>query len=156
MRLTHLDILEQCFHEKFRGYHKGEVETFLHLVAEDYQEMAQEIQTLKDQLAEKNRIVASLENSGKTKLAGNGNGQSSQKSASDDARKGNRPRHDESQVDIQKGMEELDLLKRDILKLKDERENLMENIKFRARNYVQSLKKSGDLPSPNVSANQKM
>ena len=64
MRLTHLDILEQCFHEKFRGYHKGEVETFLHLVAEDYQEMAQEIQALKDQLAEKNRIVASLENSG--------------------------------------------------------------------------------------------
>ena len=48
MRLTHLDILEQCFHEKFRGYHKGEVETFLHLVAEDYQEMDQEIQTATD------------------------------------------------------------------------------------------------------------
>lgn len=156
MRLTHLDILEQCFHEKFRGYHKGEVEAFLHLVAEDYQEMDQEIQTLKDQLAEKNRVLASLENSGKTGPAGNGNRYTSQKSTSDNAIKGGQLRHDESQTDIQKGQEELDLLKKDILKLKDERENLMENIKFRARNYVQALKKSGGLPSRDVSANQKM
>ncbi|NIP99550.1 MAG: DivIVA domain-containing protein, partial [Nitrospinaceae bacterium] len=34
MRLTYLDILEQCFREKFRGYSKQEVDTFLQLVAD--------------------------------------------------------------------------------------------------------------------------
>ncbi len=156
MRLSHLDILEQCFHEKFRGYHKGEVETFLHLVAEDYQEMVQEIHKLKDQLWEKNRTIEKLENETTSPQSADGNGQSSQESDNSVTGKVPRPRHEEPQIDIEKGLEELDLLKRDILKLKDERENLMENIKFRARNYVQSLKKSGDLPSRNVSANQKM
>ncbi|SVA20042.1 uncharacterized protein METZ01_LOCUS72896, partial [marine metagenome] len=27
MRLSYLDILEQCFHDKFRGYNKQEVDT---------------------------------------------------------------------------------------------------------------------------------
>ena len=156
MRLTHLDILEQVFHEKFRGYHKGEVETFLHLVADDYQEMSEEIHTLKGQLAEKERVIDKLENDDEARQADNGNGQSSQGPADDHAKKDPPQRHGESQVDMQKGQEELDHLKRDILRLKEERENLMENIKFRARNYVQSLKKSGDLEAPNGSANQKM
>ena len=55
MRLTHLDILEQCFHDKFRGYNKDEVDTFLHLVADDYKEMTEEIHQLKTRLTEKER-----------------------------------------------------------------------------------------------------
>ena len=43
MRLSYLDILEQCFHDKFRGYNKQEVDTFLHLVADDFKSMAAEI-----------------------------------------------------------------------------------------------------------------
>jgi cell division initiation protein len=43
MRLTYLDILEQCFHDKFRGYNKQEVDTFLHLVADDFKSMAEDI-----------------------------------------------------------------------------------------------------------------
>ena len=43
MRLTYLDILEQCFHDKFRGYNKQEVDTFLHLVADDFKAMAEEL-----------------------------------------------------------------------------------------------------------------
>ncbi len=156
MRLTHLDILEQCFHEKFRGYHKKEVETFLHLVADDYQEMTQEIQNLKNQLAEKNSVIEKLENGNKAFQSAKGNGENFQGSDKNIAKADGDSRREESQIYIRKGQEELDLLKRDILKLKDEREKLMENIKTRARNYVQSLKKSGDLPSRNVSANQKM
>ena len=150
MRLTHLDILEQCFHEKFRGYHKKEVETFLHLVADDYQEMDQEIQNLKNQLTKKLSIIEKLEIENNALQNTNGNGEHFQKTIK------NNSGHGESQIFMQKDQEQLDLLKKDILKLKDERENLLENIKLRARNYVQSLKKSGDLPPRNVSANQKM
>ena len=50
MRLTHLDILEQCFRDKFRGYNKDEVDTFLHLVADDFKEMAEEIEQLNKKL----------------------------------------------------------------------------------------------------------
>lgn len=155
MRLTHLDILEQCFHEKFRGYHKKEVETFLHLVAEDHQEMDQEIQNLKNQLAAKLSHIETLEEENKTLQDSIDNG-TSQSSNENGTRQNNGSHSDESHVFIRKGKEELDLLKKDIMKLKDERENLLENIKVRARNYVQSLKKSGDLPSRDVSANQKM
>lgn len=50
MRLTYLDILEQCFHDKFRGYNKQEVDTFLHLVADDFKSMAEDIK-------EKDRLI---------------------------------------------------------------------------------------------------
>ena len=43
MRLTYLDILEQCFHDKFRGYNKQEVDTFLRLIADDFKSMMEEI-----------------------------------------------------------------------------------------------------------------
>jgi cell division initiation protein len=53
MRLTYLDILEQCFHDKFRGYNKQEVDTFLHLVADDFKFMTED-------LNDKNRQINSL------------------------------------------------------------------------------------------------
>ena len=136
MRLTHLDILEQCFHEKFRGYNKKEVETFLHLVADDYQEMNQEIQNLKSQLTEKLSAIEKLQVDNKALQETNGNGDHSQAAIKNNVKQGAASRGDESKLFIQKGQEELDLLKKDILKLKDERENLLENIKLRARNYV--------------------
>ena len=52
MRLSYLDILEQCFHDKFRGYNKQEVDTFLHLIADDFKSMAEEIKE-KDLLIKK-------------------------------------------------------------------------------------------------------
>ena len=62
MRLSYLDILEQCFHDKFRGYNKQEVDTFLHLVANDFKSMSEEIK-------EKERIIASKDNEIKVLLA---------------------------------------------------------------------------------------
>jgi len=61
MRLSYLDILEQCFHDKFRGYNKQEVDTFLHLVADDFKSMSEEIK-------EKEKIIASKDNEIKSLL----------------------------------------------------------------------------------------
>ena len=69
MRLTYLDILEQCFHDKFLGYNKQEVDTFLRLIADDFKSMAEEIKdkdseiknllsALKSQPAEKDTSIA--------------------------------------------------------------------------------------------------
>ena len=49
MRLNHLDILEQCFRDKIFGYNKEDVDTFLHLVAEDFKEITEELDLLKKQ-----------------------------------------------------------------------------------------------------------
>ena len=62
MRLSYLDILEQCFHDKFRGYNKQEVDTFLHLVADDFKSMSEEIK-------EKERVIATKDNEIKILLA---------------------------------------------------------------------------------------
>jgi len=43
MRLNHLDILEQCFRDKIFGYNKEDVDTFLHLVAEDFKEIIEDV-----------------------------------------------------------------------------------------------------------------
>ncbi|MZH02670.1 MAG: DivIVA domain-containing protein [Nitrospinae bacterium] len=61
MRLTYLDILEQCFHDKFRGYNKQEVDTFLHLVADDFKSMAEEIKSKDKQIDLKNEEIRELQ-----------------------------------------------------------------------------------------------
>ena len=57
MRLTYLDILEQCFHDKFRGYNKQEVDTFLHLVADDFKSMAEDLKEKDRQIDIKNEEI---------------------------------------------------------------------------------------------------
>ena len=63
MRLTYLDILEQCFHDKFRGYNKQEVDTFLHLVADDFKSMAEDIKGKDRQTDLKNKEIRELQQS---------------------------------------------------------------------------------------------
>ncbi len=60
MRLTYLDILEQCFHDKFRGYNKQEVDTFLHLVADDFKSMAEDLKDNDRQIDLKNEAIKEL------------------------------------------------------------------------------------------------
>ncbi len=60
MRLTYLDILEQCFHDKFRGYNKQEVDTFLHLVADDFKSMAEDIKEKDRQINFKTEEIKEL------------------------------------------------------------------------------------------------
>jgi cell division initiation protein len=61
MRLTYLDILEQCFHDKFRGYNKQEVDTFLHLVADDFKSMAEDIKGKDRQIDLKSEEIRELQ-----------------------------------------------------------------------------------------------
>ncbi|MEK9629366.1 MAG: DivIVA domain-containing protein [Nitrospinota bacterium] len=60
MRLSYLDILEQCFHDKFRGYNKQEVDTFLHLVADDFKSMVEEIKDKDKLIASKDEEIKEL------------------------------------------------------------------------------------------------
>jgi cell division initiation protein len=61
MRLSYLDILEQCFHDKFRGYNKQEVDTFLHLVADDFKSMTTEIKEKEKLIATKDDEIKELQ-----------------------------------------------------------------------------------------------
>lgn len=63
MHLTYLDILEQCFHDKFRGYNKQEVDTFLHLVADDFKSLAEDLKEKEKQVELKNEEIKELKNS---------------------------------------------------------------------------------------------
>lgn len=51
MRLTPLDIRNQTFPRRMRGYEREEVEVFLRLVSEDYEGALREIQQLRDKLS---------------------------------------------------------------------------------------------------------
>ena len=61
MRLSYLDILEQCFHDKFRGYNKQEVDTFLHLVADDFKSMTEEIKEKEKLVSEKDEEIKKIQ-----------------------------------------------------------------------------------------------
>jgi cell division initiation protein len=63
MRLTYLDILEQCFHDKFRGYNKQEVDTFLHLVADDFKSLAEDLKDKEKQIDELKQSLEQLKGS---------------------------------------------------------------------------------------------
>ncbi len=63
MRLTYLDILEQCFHDKLRGYNKQEVDTFLHLVADDFKSMTEDLKDKGQQIDLKTEEIKELKQS---------------------------------------------------------------------------------------------
>jgi cell division initiation protein len=57
MKLNYLDILELCFRNKIFGYNKEDVDTFLHLVAEDFKELYEELELLKIEIAKKDKDI---------------------------------------------------------------------------------------------------
>jgi cell division initiation protein len=71
MRLSYLDILEQCFHDKFRGYNKQEVDTFLHLVADDFKSMTEEIKEKEKLISEKDDEIKKTQSELESKLLEN-------------------------------------------------------------------------------------
>jgi cell division initiation protein len=68
MRLSYLDILEQCFHDKFRGYNKQEVDTFLHLIADDFKSMTEEIKEKEKLISEKDEKIKEIQAELKSRL----------------------------------------------------------------------------------------
>ena len=128
MRLTYLDILEQCFHDKFRGYNKQEVDTFLRLIADDFKSMVEEIKdkdseiknlrsAVKPQPVEKDTSIA-LEKAKKIVNAA--------KIQSEQYRK--------------ESMKELEQLIQDIEELKKQKSTLMKTIKSTATEHLNKIK----------------
>ena len=128
MRLTYLDILEQCFHDKFRGYNKQEVDTFLRLIADDFKSMVEEIKdkdseiknlrsALKSQPAEKDTSIA-LEKAKKIVNAAKNQAEQHRKES----------------------MKELEQLIQDIEELKKQKSTLIKNIKSTATEHLNKMK----------------
>ena len=128
MRLSYLDILEQCFHDKFRGYNKQEVDTFLRLIADDFKSMIEEIKdkdseiknlrsALKSQPAEKDTSIA-LEKAKKIINAAKNQAEQHRKES----------------------MKELEQLIQDIEELKKQKSTLIKNIKSTATEHLNKMK----------------
>jgi len=131
MRLTHLDILEQCFRDKFRGYNKDEVDTFLHLVADDFKEMAEEIEQLNKKLGQKDRVIKQLQEEGPTLAP-----EMIKKKAMHIINVA----REHADQHRKKAEKELSILKSDILKIKREKKNLIETMKSTALEHLAQFK----------------
>jgi len=137
MRLNHLDILEQCFREKFRGYNKEEVDAFMHLVSEDFKAMAEDIQQLREELEAKNKTIRQLENDGGKRLAA---------SLTPDAFKEKalqiiESAKEQAEQHKQNAERELALLNQEIQKIKREKSDLIDSIKETIRDRLGQIKK---------------
>jgi len=131
MRLTYLDILEQCFRDKFRGYNKDEVDTFLHLVADDFKEMAEEIKQLNKKLEQKDRVIKQLQEEGPTLAP---------EMIKEKAMRIINVAREHADQHRKKTEEELSTLKNDILKMKREKKNLIEAMKSTALKHLAQFK----------------
>ncbi len=142
MRLNHLDILEQCFRDKFRGYNKQEVDMFLHLVADDFKEMSEEIEKLKIKIAEKNDIIKDLKSQSE---AGPQNDsadpQIMPEILKDKARQVMREVREQTETHKKKAQQELNGLKKEIQKLTQDKSGLIDNIKKSALEHLEQFKK---------------
>ncbi|MFQ5716388.1 MAG: DivIVA domain-containing protein [Nitrospinales bacterium] len=157
MRFTYLDILEQCFHEKFRGYSKEEVDTFLQLVSNDFQEMAEEIKNFKLEIEKKDRLIESLEKAQKEKSVGAPSPADISPVVKDQVRRIILLAREKAETHTKKKQEELRHLQEEIKRLKSARKTLVENIKVNAKNYLESLqKKNHTASSGNASSDKKM
>jgi cell division initiation protein len=61
MKITPLDIQQQQFRVKFRGFDMVEVDNFLDVVANEYEELLREINQLKDESRQKSEKIQQLE-----------------------------------------------------------------------------------------------
>jgi cell division initiation protein len=142
MRFNHLDILEQCFHEKFRGYSKQEVDTFLQLVAQDFKEMTEEIEALRSQIKRQTELVEKLEQ--ERQNGSSAAGGLTPEIIKDKARQIVNIAREQAEQQMKKAEKELFRLQEDIRKLRDEKADLLENLKATAKSYFESLQKKRD------------
>jgi cell division initiation protein len=128
MRLSYLDILEQCFHDKFRGYNKQEVDTFLRLIADDFKSMAEEI---KDKDSEIKNLLSALKS------------QPAEKDTSialEKAKKIVNAAKNQAEQHRKESMKELEQLIQDIEELKKQKSTLIKNIKSTATEHLNKMK----------------
>ena len=128
MRLTYLDILEQCFHDKFRGYNKQEVDTFLRLIADDFKSMVEEIK-------DKDSEIKKLRSSMKSRPAEIDTSIEMEK-----AKKIVNAAKNQVEEHRKESMKELEQLIQDIEELKKQKSTLMKNIKSTATEHLNKIK----------------
>ena len=142
MRLNHLDILEQCFRDKFRGYNKQEVDMFLHLVADDFKEMSEEIENLKKKIKHKNDVIKDLKSqSGTGSQNDSADPKITQEILKDKARQVIREVREQAEIHKKKAQQELSGLKKEIYKLTHKKSSLIQNIKKSALEHLEQFKK---------------
>ncbi len=66
MKITPLDIQQQQFTVRFRGFDQRDVESFLELVRNEFEELIKENNSLKDELRRKNEQVAKYQDNEQT------------------------------------------------------------------------------------------
>ena len=128
MRLSYLDILEQCFHDKFRGYNKQEVDTFLRLIADDFKSMVEEI---KDKDSEIKNLRSALKSQPAEKDTG---------IALEKAKKIVNAAKNQAEQHRKESMKELEQLIQDIEELKKQKSTLIKNIKSTATEHLNKVK----------------
>ena len=128
MRLTYLDILEQCFHDKFRGYNKQEVDTFLRLIADDFKSMVEEIKDKDYEIKNLHSTMKSRPEEIDTSIA------------TEKAKKIVNAAKNQAEEHRKESMKELEQLIQDIEELKKQKSTLMKNIKSTATEHLNKIK----------------
>jgi len=135
MRLSYLDILEQCFHDKFRGYNKQEVDTFLRLIADDFKSMVEEIKDKEDLITTKDYEIKNLRSALKSRPA-----EIDTSIAMEKAKKIVNAAKNQAEEHRKESMKELEQLIQDIEELKKQKSTLMKNIKSTATEHLNKIK----------------
>ncbi len=128
MRLTHLDILEQCFHDKLRGYNKQEVDTFLRLIADDFKSMVEEIKDKDYEIKNLRSTMKSRPEEIDTSIA------------TEKAKKIVNAAKNQVEELRKESIKELEQLIQDIEELKKQKSILMKNIKSTATEHLNKIK----------------
>ena len=127
MRLTYLDILEQCFHDKFRGYNKQEVDTFLRLIADDFKSMVEEIKDKDYEIKNLHSTMKSRPEEKDTSIA------------TEKAKKIVNAAKNQVEELRKESIKELEQLIQDIEELKKQKSILMKNIKSTATEHLNKI-----------------
>ena len=128
MRLTYLDILEQCFHDKFRGYNKQEVDTFLRLIADDFKSMVEEIKDKDYEIKNLRSTMKSRPEEIDTSIA------------TEKAKKIVNAAKNQVEELRKESIKELEQLIQDIEELKKQKSILIKNIKSTATEHLNKIK----------------
>ena len=128
MRLTYLDILEQCFHDKFRGYNKQEVDTFLRLIADDFKSMVEEIKDKDYEIKNLHSTMKSRPEEIDTSIA------------TEKAKKIVNAAKNQVEELRKESIKELEQLIQDIEELKKQKSTLIKNIKSTATEHLNKIK----------------
>ena len=142
MRFNHLDILEQCFRNKLCGYNKEDVDTFLHLVADDFKEMTEELELLNKNLARSNQAIEKLkaESTQNLKEAKGEAHNITPDIIKEKAKRIINVAREHANQHKKKAEQELSLLRREINKIKQEKTNLTGTFKSNAQGHISQQK----------------